>query len=88
MLKTARPSLLVACFISAKALADFSLPLHACTPYSTRLKSEFDSCTEFSVEYGRSNCTITKGECPECIVYPGDHFRMWLPDYFVEVSAP
>lgn len=78
----------VACafFVTSSALADFSVPLHACTMYSSRLKSQFDSCADFSVVNGRSNCTKTKGECPYCVKYPGDHFRMWLPDYLVEVT--
>ncbi len=67
--------------------------LSACSFYKPSLSgasfafgTPFAGCAEFSAVLGRSGCKKTKGPCPLCTVYPGDHLRMWLPDYFVEVT--
>lgn len=65
---------------------NLTMPINACTNYKPRLISFFDSCAEFSAITGRNGCTKTKGVCPACVTYPGDHLQMWLPDYFVEVT--
>lgn len=78
--------LLVGFVISDSALADVSLPLYACTNYSAKFLSTFDSCADFSVTRGGNRCYKTKGACPACIVYAGDNLQMWLPDYFVELT--
>lgn len=35
----------------------------------------------------RKSCRIVKGVCPACVTYMGDKGRMWLPDFFIEVTT-
>jgi hypothetical protein len=44
-------------------------------------------CASWSVVRGRAGCNKVKGVCPFCVVYPGDHLQMWLPEFFIEVTT-
>jgi len=68
-------------------------PFHGCTFYQPRLVgaafaggSPWSGCADFSAARGRAGCTKTKGPCPACVTYAGDHLQLWLPDYLIEVT--
>lgn len=63
-----------------------TMPLHGCTFYKPKFISHFGSCADFSSKLGRNRCKKTKGSPPFMTTYPGDHVRMWLPDFFIEVT--
>lgn len=73
-------------FVATQALANFSLPLNACTSYSPRLISTFGTCADFTVTRAKNGCMKVKGVCPACVTYQGDLLEMWLPEFMVEVS--
>jgi hypothetical protein len=69
-------------------------PFNACTAYAPPFVLQsfaggapFAGCAAWSAVRGRNGCIKTKGPCPACIHYPGDHLQMWLPEYFIEVTT-
>ncbi|RYZ90950.1 MAG: hypothetical protein EOP04_02285 [Proteobacteria bacterium] len=56
----------------------------ACMFYR-EFESKFWQCAAPYVR--RKSCTIVKGACPACVKYKGDKGRMWLPDFFIEVTT-
>ena len=81
--------------LSHRASASFlTVPFNACTFYAPPFVAQsfgagipFAGCASFSAVRGRNGCTKTKGPCPACVVYLGDHLQMWLPEYFIEVTT-
>jgi hypothetical protein len=56
----------------------------ACVFYRD-FEKHFWSCAAPYVR--RKSCRIVKGVCPACVTYMGDKGRMWLPDFFIEVTT-
>jgi hypothetical protein len=91
-----------AAFMGATAVAPLAhaagvvTPFNACTFNAAPFVAQsfaggvpFAGCAGWSAIRGRNGCRKTKGPCPFCVTYPGDHIQMWLPEYFIEVtSAP
>ncbi len=69
-------------------------PFNACTfnapPFAAQSFAggvPFAGCAGWSAIRGRNGCVKTKGPCPLCVTYPGDHLQMWLPEFFIEVTT-
>jgi hypothetical protein len=69
-------------------------PFNACTfnapPFvlqSFAGGTPFAGCAAWSAIRGRNACIKTKGTCPYCVTYLGDHLQMWLPEFFIEVTT-
>jgi hypothetical protein len=57
----------------------------ACSFYNeTRLSFHFWGCAEPTVN--KRVCNKVKGICPACVRYKGDRGKMYMPDFFVEVT--
>jgi hypothetical protein len=82
-------------FLQVPARAGINIvPFHACTFQSPEFLgasfaggSENKGCASWSVKRARNGCRKTKGACPLCVTYSGDHLQMWLPEYFIELST-
>jgi hypothetical protein len=79
---------------SRQAYASKVAPFNACTFQTPEFVgpsfaggSSNKGCASWSVERGRNGCRKTKGACPLCVTYAGDHLQMWLPEYFIELTT-
>ena len=78
----------------AAIVSPFVSPFNACTftapPFALQSfagGTPLAGCASWSAIRGRNGCVKTKGPCPLCVTYLGDHLQMWLPEFFIEVTT-